>query len=196
MAARPLPDAATWPITIAPGGTVNSNQYLKVNSLDGVSFHNSATFQVNIVFSSLFPPINNLQPNTTSPVLGGVNPLNVTVDYNVFNANSGQQTGGPYAVEFGNGPLTVTISALNTSPDPIAIPAGGEIAFNSDAKYNITWKFANGQPANVWSPQPGQVSQGSNATQTALAGARGQTLTYTITAAAATHGSGTVKVGS
>lgn len=196
MAARPLTDAVTWPVTIAAGGVVNSNQYLKISALDGVSFHNSATFPVNIVFSSLFPPIDNLQPNATSPVLGGVNSLNVTVDYSVLNANNGLQTGGPYAVEFGNGPLTITISALNTSPDPIAIPAAGQIAFNSDAKYNISWKLGNGQPANVWSPQPTQVTPGANAAQTAMAGAKGQTLTYTISAATETRGGGTVKVGS
>ncbi len=195
MAAKPLPDLALWTVHIATGGVVSSNGYIKIASLDTVSFYNGAAFPVNIVFTSNFSQISSLAPGQTSPAIGG-SPLNVTVDYTIYNANTGQPTGGPYAVEFGTGPLVVHISNLNTTPGSIAVPAGGEIQFNSDAVYNITWKYSNGSPANVWSPQPTQVAAGLNAVQVALAGANGQSLAYTIAASALTQGGGTVKVGS
>lgn len=195
MAAEPLPELALWNVHIAMGGVVSSNGYIKIASIDTVSFYNGAAFPVNIVFTSNFPQISNLQPGQTSPAIGG-SPLNVTVNYTVYNANTGQATGGPYAVEFGTGPLVVHISNLNTSPGSIAVPAGGEIQFNSDATYNVTWKYSNGSPANVWNPQPGQIAVGLNGVQVALAGANGQSLTYTITASQLTQGGGTVKVGS
>lgn len=195
MAAKPLPELALWTVNIAAGGVVSSNGYIKIASQDTVSFRNGAAFAVNIVFSSTFPAINGIQPNQSSAAIGG-NPLNTTVDYTLYNANTGQPTGGPYAIEFGNGPLVVNISGMNTSPGAIAIPAGGQIQFHSDAVYNITWKYANGQPANVWSPQPSQVTAGVNAPQNALAGANGQSLAYTITNSGLTQGGGTIKVGS
>lgn len=195
MAAKPLPELALWSVHIATGGVVSSNGYIKIASQDTVSFYNGAAFPVNIVFTSNFSQITSLQPGQTSPAIGG-SPLNVTVDYTIYNANTGQATGGPYAIQFGMGPLVVHISNLNTAPGAIAVPAGGEIQFNSDATYNITWKYSNGSPANVWSPQPTQLAAGLNAVQVALAGANGQSLTYTIAATQLTQGGGTVKVGS
>ncbi len=194
MAAKPVPDLALWTVQIAPGGVVNTNQYMKIGSLDTVAFYNGAAFPVNIVFTSAFSSILNLQPGHTSAAIGGGTSLNTTVNYKIYNASTGLQTGGPYAIEFGIGPLIIAISALNTSPDPIAIPAGGQIAFNADKGYSIAWKIG-GNPVTVWSPQPTQVSAGLNATQTALAGANGQTLSYTIASLPLTQGGGTVKVG-
>jgi|1185.fasta_scaffold02018_2 hypothetical protein len=195
MAAKPLPELALWTVHIASGGVVSSNGYIKIASQDTVTFFNGAAFPVNIVFTSNFSQITHLQPGQTSPAIGG-SPLNITVDYTIYNANTGQPSGGPYAIEFGTGPLIVHISNLDTSPGAIAIPAGGEIQFNSDATYNVTWKFANGSPANVWSPQPPQIATGVNQVQRALAGANGQSLVYTIAATLLTRGGGTVKVGS
>ncbi len=195
MAAKPLPELALWTVQIAAGGVVSANGYIKIGSQDTVAFYNGASFPVNIVFTSNFSEIAGLQPGRTSAAIGGTT-LNTTVNYTIYNANTGQPASGPYAIEFGTGPLVVRITNLNTSPGAIAIPAGGEIQFNSDATYNITWKYSNGNPANVWSPQPAQVSAGVNSTQLALAGANGQNLSYTITSTQLTQGGGTVKVGS
>jgi type II secretory pathway component HofQ len=60
----------------------------------------------------------------------------------------------------------------------------------------LGWTFANGQPANVWSPQPAQINQGLNIPpQTALAGGSGQSLNYTLLTGVAIRGKGTVKIG-
>jgi len=194
MAAKPLPELALWTIDISPTGTVNSNGYIKINALDSIAFHNGAPFPVNIVFTSNFNEISDLQPGADSAAEGGTSSLNVTIDYSIYNANTQKITGGPYAVQFGNGPLTVNISSLNTSPDPIAIPNGGQIAFNSDEAYKIAWEVG-GQSATVWSPQPSKMSVGVNGTQTALPGGNGETVTYSITAPSNTQGGGTVHIG-
>ncbi len=193
--ARPLPDAALWTVTIQAGGTVPQSQAnMKIGSLDSVSFHNMAGFPVNIIFTNELSSITDLAQGATSGAQGGSTPLMVTVNYTIWNYNTGQQVAGPYSIQFGIGPLPISIAALTTSPDPIAIPTGGQIAFSSDAKYTIVWKM-NNVVANVWSPQPGTVSAGQNNPQVALAGANGNTVTYTITAAQGTRGGGTVQVG-
>jgi len=184
-------------ITIQPGGTVSSalaNQ--KVGPLDSVEFYNTAGFPVNIVMTNTLSSINNLANRASSGAQGGNTPLNVTVNYAIENVNTDQETGGPYSIQFGIGPLPITISADTTSPDPIAIPPGGQIQFTTDDGYDIGWTFANGQQANVWSPQPAQLVEGLNTPpQTALVGGNGQTLTYTIADTSGTQGKGTVKIG-
>lgn len=196
-AARPLPDAALVTVTIQPGGTVSSasaNQ--QIGPLDSVAFSNTAGFPVNIVMTNTLSSINGLPNRANSGAQGGNTPLNVTLNYVIENANTEQETGGPYSIQFGIGPLPITIDQNDTSPDPVAIPTGGQIQFTTDAKYNIGWTFANGQQANVWSPQPSQLAEGLNTPpQTALAGGDGQTLTYTLAADVGTEGKGTVKIG-
>lgn len=197
MAARPLPDAALLTITIQPGGTVSSgNANQKLGPFDSVQFHNTAGFPVDIVMTNTLSSIQNLVQGTTSGPQGGSTPLNVTLNFTILNHNTGQPTGGPYSIQFGIGPLPITITAQTPSPDPIAIPLGGQIQFTADGSYAVGWAFGNGQPANVWSPQPSQISQGLNTPpQTALAGANGQTLTYTLLTDMAIRGKGTVKIG-
>src|ERR1700722_4981898 len=137
MAARPLPDGALVTITIQPGGTVASayaNQ--KVAALETISFHNTANFPVNIVMTNTLSSIT-LAQGATSGAQGGSTPLNVTLNYTIWNANTSQQTGGPYSIQFGIGPLPITISADSTSPDPIAIPPGGQVQFTTDDEYSI-----------------------------------------------------------
>ncbi len=194
MAAKPLPFATLWQIQIAVGGTVSSNGDIKILNSDSVSFRNNAGFPVNIVFTGVYSPINSLANGASESPNGGPG-LNTTINYNVYNANTGQKTGGPYAIEFGQGPLVITVSGLSTSPDPIAIPAGGQIEFNCDVAYNIVWKFSNGQNANVWTPQLSRLPAGST-TLTALPGGNGQTVTYTISNVTNTRGGGTVGIGS
>ncbi len=196
MAARPLPDNALWTIQIQSGGTVPpANQNMKVGSLDSLSFHNGATFPVDITFTNEFSSIDNLGMGANSGVQGGSTSLNLTLNYRIWNHNTGKQVAGPYSVQFGIGPLPISITGLNTSPDPIAIPAGGQIAFDSDTTYNIVWKLNNVVTPGLWSPQPSSVSAGQNNAQTALTGATGNTVTYTISSSPETHGGGTVNIG-
>jgi hypothetical protein len=196
--ARNLHTDAQWPINILTDGTVPlANQFMQIAPLDTMAFQNGAPFPVKIVFTSVFTTINPLQPRGNSGPLGGSAPLNTTINFTIYNANTGLKTGGPYAIQFGIGPLSITITAESTNPDPIAIPKGGQIQFNcTDVSYPILWQFANGQTANVWSPQPNPLVQGLNSPQRALAGATSQQLSYTLNPTKETHGGGTVNVGS
>ena len=192
--ARQLHQEALLDITIAVGGVVSQNAYIKVGQLDSIEFTNNAGFPVDIVFTGTLTNITNLLNGRTSGSQGGNQPLNVTVNYVINNHNTGQQTGGPYAVQFGVGPLTVTITADNPSPDPIAVPAGGTLVFNADANYNIQWS-----QAGIWSPQPAQVNKGggppTNPIMTAQPGANGLNVSYNFSPRAL-PGRGTVKIGS
>jgi hypothetical protein len=189
-AARPLPEAGLE-ILIQPGGTVSSgNANLKVSS-GSIYFNNSATFPVNIVFTNALTNISNLQPRANSASEGATT---VTVNYVVVNANTKLQTGGPYSVQFGIGPLPIEIENVTSDPDPTTVPEGGQIAFSADAEYGISWTL-NGQSANVWSPQPSTIAEGQNSAQTALPGANGNSLTYTLSDRMGIRGGGTVKIG-
>ncbi len=194
---RPTPDAALYQITIAPGGIVTSNQNLKITNQDSIAFHNNAGLPVNVRFTSVFNPINNLQQNTSAAPNGGP-ALNTTINYVIVNANTGVQTGGPYCVQFGVGPLTINIANLDTSPDPISIPPGGEIVFVCDATYSIAWT-SNKLPVTAWTPQPLKLYANAvpnpNPVQTALPAVYGQSVTYTIANSSETRGGGTVVIG-
>ena len=195
----PAPQGTLWPILISPGGTVPpANQFMQIGSYDSLSFRNTAGFPVDVVFTNVFPAISNLADNGNSGAQGGATALNVTLNYTIVNHNNGQTTGGPYAVQFGIGPLPITISALNTNPDPVAIPKGGRIQFNNNdgVTYTIKWAIG-GNPVTVWRPQPTTVTPNLNGQQTASAGATSQALTYTLTLKnMLTRGGGTVTVGS
>jgi len=194
MAANPKAFATQYQIQIALGGTVSSNGNIKITNSDSISFKNNAGFPVNIIFTAVYGPINGLPNGGTQAPNGGPG-LNTTINFSIYNANTGLKVSGPYYVEFGQGPLVVSIAGLNTNPDPIAVPALGQLQFNCDAAYNIVWKFANGLNANVWTPTKTQLPAGST-TLTALSGATLQVLTYIITDASHTRGGGTVNVGS
>ena len=198
MAAEPVPFAALYEIQIQPNGTVLTNNNLKVTNSDSIAFRNGAGFPVNIVFTTVFGPINNLAPNGTEVPNGGP-ALNTTVNYTIFNATTGAKTGGPYCVQFGTGPLIITIQSLNTSPDPISVPPGGEIQFVCDGKYSIEW-MSNNAPVTAWTPQPlllyANANPNPNPVQTALPAVYGQTITYRIGNATETRGGGTVGIGS
>jgi hypothetical protein len=192
MAANPCPEVANWLIQVVNPGVVNTNRTLQIGPSDTVSFRNGCTFPINIVFSAGGFGTITLQPGQDSSALGGNN-LNVT--YNYWIEKGGTVTGGPYAVQFGIGPLEIVIASATGGT--VAIPNGGEIQFSSDAAYNISWTFAgNGQPANVWSPQPTQIPQGQSVVMRALAGANSQILNFALDSSIGVRGGGTVKVNS
>ena len=194
-AARHLPDNALWTIGIQSSGAVPSSEAnMKIGSLDTVAFTNGATFPVDIVMTNTLTSITDLRQGANSGAQGGSTSLNVTLNYTIWNHNTGLQVAGPYSIQFGIGPLPISIESLETAPDPIAVPSGGQIRFTADVKYDIEWKI-NSVQANVWSPQPLTVSAGQNQAQTALPGANGKTLTYSISDATNTRGGGTVQVG-
>jgi hypothetical protein len=194
---RGLP-ATVWTITIQAGGTVPSgSQNLQISPSDTIKFKNGASFPVNIHYT--VPPLadtNNLAMGATSGATGGSssNQLNVTVNYYVVNSNNTSQKSGPYSVQFGNGPLLITIDSSDTEPDPVTIAKGAKIQFFCvDNNYSINWT-----PSNIWSPEPTTLVRGMNIpAQTALAGAAGKSVTYTIAPSNRdTRGGGTVGVGS
>jgi hypothetical protein len=164
---------------------------MTVASTDSIYFNNGSMFPVNIIFTNTLTNIDDLPMHANSP---SESAANVTVNYVIQNANTDQQTGGPYSVQFGIGALPISIASLNTNPDPIAVPAGGQIAFDADTEYDIIWEI-NGVGAHVWSPQPPTVSQGQNTPLTAQPGANGKTATYSIKDSSETHGGGTVSIG-
>lgn len=87
----------------------------------------------------------NLAPGRASSVQ---NPqqLNVTVNYTLTNLNNGQIR-GPYGIEVGSGPIRINVSNGLPDLDTVSIPVGGQVQFNSDATYGISWV-----PENVLSP--------------------------------------------
>ena len=192
----PVPDTV-WTIPIQAGGTVPQGyQNLQIAPGDSICFRNGATFPVNIHYT--VPPladISKLAMGATSGAAGGSssNQLNVTVNYYVVNSNNTSQQFGPYSVQFGNGPLLITITGGDTNPDPVTIAKLAQIQFFCDAGYTIQWT-----PSNVWSPEPATLAQGTNIPpQKALAGATGLTLTYKISPTPPdTRGGGTVGIGS
>ena len=191
MAANPCPEVANWLIQVVNPGVVNANKAIQIGPSDTISFHNGCTFSINIVFSAGGFGTITLQPGQDSSALGGVN-LNVTYDYWIEKGSA--VTGGPYAVQFGIGPLEIAIASATGGT--VAIPNGGAIQFNSDAAYDISWTFANGQPANVWAPQPTQIPQGPSVVMRAQAGANSQSLNFALDSNIAIRGGGTVGVGS
>ena len=193
---KPSPQTV-WTISIQPGGTLPLGyKNLQIGPGDSIKFSNGAGFPVNIHYT--VPPladINNLAIGATSGAAGGSssNQLNVTVNYYIVNYAQPTQQTGPYSVQFGNGPLLITINNDDTNPDPVTIAKGAQIQFFCDVKYSISWT-----PPNVWSPEPKTLQQGLNVSpQKALGGATGQKLAYTINPTnRATRGGGTVGIGS
>ncbi len=188
MAARPLVGFSIIKVIIGVGGT--GQPVPPMSNSDQVEFQNNAGFPVNITFSNnLIPAINGLGNGQTS---GAVGPIpNATVDFTIQNANNNQITGGPYSMEFGIGPLVINVNNYVLSPGTAAIPNGGQVQFISDAQYAISWV-----PANIWNPEPGTISKGTNAAQKALPGANGNNVSYTLKNRTGVQGQGTVKVGS
>jgi hypothetical protein len=181
-------------ITISPTGTVSSAQAnMQLSDNAEIQFDSSATFPLNLVFTSLF--------GSVSVPAGGSNntPLAasaVTVNYVIKRQDNGVQTGGPYSVQWGIGALQINITSLTPTPDPIAVSVLGSIQFTADIDYKIVWKNQNGTVVTVWSPQPGEIYQvPPNPVQQARPGASGL-VNYYLTAADNVQGKGTVHIGS
>src|SRR5579871_1989810 len=104
-------------ITISPNGQVSGSQgYLQISNSTQIQFNNTATFPVNVVFTGLFGtvPVPPHGPNS-APLSTSGNAVN----YVIKRQDNGMQTGGPYAIQWGNGVLVVTITQSAPNIDPI-----------------------------------------------------------------------------
>ncbi|HKH98818.1 MAG TPA: hypothetical protein VJ999_06890 [Candidatus Sulfotelmatobacter sp.] len=188
----------TIDLTISPSGTVSAAQaYLQIPDNTGIQFKSSAPFGLNLVFSS--------SPPGTVPVPANgsnANPITeseVTLNYVIKRQDNGMQTGGPYAIQWGQGPLAISVTASSPS-FTIAVPQQGYIQFTADSDYNITWEDGNGHPVTVWFQQPGEISPtppgGPNPNPVQQAKPGVATVYCTFAVALNVPGKGTVKIGS
>jgi hypothetical protein len=186
--ARALPTAQVWDITINAYGQAQPPDAQLANA-DSFYFHNGASFPVTIQFSAVFSPIT-IQPGQSSNSLTLPGAGNFTINYGVTNASTGQQTGGPYGLQFGSGPIGIAIQGGSSSPGTVSIPFNGQIQFTSDANYTIRWS-----QANIFSIS--SLVPGVNPVATAQTVAASTSVTYTLTPSVeGTRGGGTVKINS
>jgi hypothetical protein len=192
-AARKIDDAL-WDLTINATGQMPTSPSpdVQIGNNDTIEFTNNAGFPVMIHFTTssgvVFNNVPNLGVGATSTAQSPQQ-SNVTVNYTITNLNN-QQVSSPYGIEVGVGPLRINITGAQPMPKVISIPAGGQIQFNSDAKYDIAWT-----PPNVFNPNPNQVAAGMNPPQTEI-GSSINSASYTLKTPTLIQGGGTVKIGS
>ncbi len=197
-AARPLPEAGlTHNILIAQGGSIPlASQALQISAYDNFDFTNNSGYALTIVFNAQFPTITLPAGKTSSAAGGNGAALNLTVSYNLYNQANPTVPLATGCVQFGNGPLAIAMDQQNINPAPFRIPNLGSIQIVADASYTVGWTFANGNPANVWTPVVDPVQPGTNPVQNAGPGASNLALSYKFPATIDVQGGGTVKVGS
>ncbi len=142
MATARVFTAADQPVNINPQGQANPAGCLIENG-QNVTFTNNSGSTISILFAQtaiskkkVFDDINNLAPgsnHTEAPLV-----RDITVNYNV--SMDGKPPYGPFAIEVGAGPLEISVTGTNPTPDMATIPRNGEIQFNAtDYKCDITW---------------------------------------------------------
>jgi len=182
-------------ITISPSGTItNAQGFLSVADGTQIEFSNTGTIGYNLVFTAVFGTISAPRQSTTNPISDSA----VAVNYVVKRADNGVQTGGPYAIQWGNGALEVSITSSAPNNDPVAVPLLGNIHFTAtDDSYGIVWKDKNNNPVTIWNQQASQIyeSPTPNPVQKALPQASGP-YTYPLTAGMNAAGKGTIHIGS
>lgn len=193
--ARRKKDAVLITITISPNGQVPGAQgYLQISNSTQIQFNNTATFPVNVVFTGLFGtvPVPPHGPNS-APLSTSGNAVN----YVIKRQDNGVQTGGPYAIQWGNGVLVITINQSIPNIDPIAVPLLGYMQMvPADSDYTIGWTDGNGNGVTVWAPQPSEIYLvPPQPVQQARPGASGPVF-YQLTAKDNVQGKGTVHIGS
>jgi len=185
---------ATTEVTISTSGTVATAQQNLAHLTDSsdVDFQNEAPFPVTLKFTAEFGDVQIAKGGSS----GNLSASEITVNYTIYNANTNQPTGGPYSIQWGDGPLAINIAGVTPTPASASVAVGGMIQFTSDSDDGIGWTYTNGgASANVWSPQPTSVTTGENDEQTGLPGVNGN-FTYTLSSTPGAVGKGTIKVGS
>ena len=145
-------DVAPLDLVIGANGQMPTTQTPdgEIGNTDSIEFTNNAPFPISIRFTIsggvVFNNIATLAPSATSQTQTPQQ-SNITVNYTITNLNNTSQVSTPYGIEVGSGPLRINISSAQPTPKVISIPTGGEIQFNSDARYNIVWN-----PPNCFNP--------------------------------------------
>ena len=120
---------------------------------NNVTFTNNASSPVSIAFNptGILTNISNLAVGSTSTAQ--TMPVSASVNYYVT-VGSVVTPNGPYAIQSGNGFMVVTVSGgigtETVSPDPVAIPLGGNLEMQpavSSQVYDVAW--TNGDPFTV-----------------------------------------------
>ena len=151
-AARHIPiTEAVRTITIN-SSFIPSPQGLKVQQGDTVNFQNNSGVDISIQFAPN-PPGLALSPTNPLPVPHGSSAgftapdYDAAANYYIYVGTVNQNPTDPYAIQVGNGPLYVQVTwspslgAGQTNPDPVAIPAQGNLQmFSTDTtSYTATW---------------------------------------------------------
>jgi hypothetical protein len=184
------------PVTIlivSPGIVSAGQEYLSVADTTQFYFKNSSTFDLNLNFTGPFGKVSAPKGQTVGPISAA----GIAISYTITDA-AGNLTGGPYAIQWGNGVLQITINSDTPDFDPVAVVLRGLIHYTAiDDSYAIKWQDQNGQPVYIWSPQPTVINKTPtpNLVQKAAAGVNGP-YDYALTAKNQAIGGGTVKVGS
>jgi len=148
MATARVYPAADQPISVNPQGQANPAG-CSIENGQNVTFTNNSRSPISIIFAptaisnkKVFDDINNLAPgaNYTEAPLAP----NITVNYNI---SMDGRTSEPFAIEVGAGPLEISVTGTNPTPQDGAIPPNGEIQFTAtDYKCNVNWP--DGDPFN------------------------------------------------
>jgi hypothetical protein len=120
---------------------------------NSVTFTNNATSSVSIAFNptGILTNISNLVACSTSAAQ--TMPASASINYSVT-VGSVVTPNGPYAIQSGDGFMVVTVSGgigtETVSPDPVAIPLGGNLEMQpavSSHVYDVAW--TDGDPFTV-----------------------------------------------
>jgi len=158
MAARVMPFVASDQSISLTATDANPEGCILPVTTQNVTFTNNSGYSIDIAFNppGIFAPVTGLSPTAPNNVNTQPAPTNVSVNYNVtVHLPAGPTTNGPYAIQAGSGAMIVTVSGNvggeTVSPDPVAIPAGGNLEMRpaiSSNKYNVGG-WTNGDPFTV-----------------------------------------------
>jgi hypothetical protein len=188
------------------GGAEQPDVILTGGLNDTLTFNNYAPFPVDIKFFAANGPVfNNVEIAADEPQNGSQSPqqTQITVNYNIYNHDTGLKTGGPYGVQVGVGtatnPAPLLIPVISGSPAPeqatISVPSSGWIRFNikDNVAYQISWDPP--APPDAFNT-PKTIGPGLTSAFQAKQGIPVNSAGYTLAAMAKTPGHGTVKIGS
>jgi|SRR5580704_2336614 hypothetical protein len=189
-------DDIVWdiPISDLSGTPVSGEPDIEMAITDTLEFTNNASYPVSIVFTttsgSVFNNISSLAGGGTTSPAQSPKLDNMTVNYTITNLNTNAQS-TPCGIQVGVGPLRIDILAANTIPDPVSIPAGGQIQFFPDEEYDISIV-----PPNAFNKSLNTISPPSSVVLTATDLSPQATYTIKGSGIKGTDGKGTVKIGS
>ena len=195
MATQRVITPAAQPVNINPQGQANPAG-CQIEDGQNVTFNNNSGSSISIAFArtairdqKVFDDIVNLVNNASDSQTPQA--ASITVNYNV---SMGGRSYGPFAIEVGTGPLEISVTGTNPTPDIGAIPPNGEIQFTAtDYQCDIQW-----QDGDPFTPPLNNVYVGQSNNQVGEEhGNHTKDFHYTLTKSSAAHpvdGGGTIKV--